>query len=233
MDSLGIEADLIIFHPYDRWGFENMDSVTNERYIRYVIARFAAYKNVWWSMANEYNLIKSKAIVDWQRYLQLFAENDPFNHIRSVHNSGTVFTESPLISHLSVQNRETAKAYGYRTTLNKPVIYDECKYEGNIERPWGSLTARELVHRFWVGMINGGYVGHGETLLKDDLEQSAVLWWSKGGTLQGESPERIKFLREIIESAPAYLKPVKSRSRNMWNINRLSYNEEYFLEYIP
>jgi hypothetical protein len=233
LDSLGIEADLIIFHPYDRWGFENMDSVTNERYIRYVIARFSAYKNVWWSMANEYNLIKSKTITDWQRYLQLFAENDPYNHIRSVHNSGTVFTESSLISHLSVQNRETAKAYEYRTTIKKPVIYDECKYEGNIERPWGSLTARELVHRFWVGMINGGYVGHGETLLTDDLEQSAVLWWSKGGTLKGESPDRIKFLREIIESAPAYLKPVKSGSRNMWNINRLSYNDEYFLEYIP
>jgi hypothetical protein len=33
------------------------------------------------------------------------------------------------------------------------------------------------------------------------------LWWSKGGELKGESPARIKFLREIIESAPPNLKP--------------------------
>ena len=25
LDSLGIEADLIVFHPYDRWGFKKMD----------------------------------------------------------------------------------------------------------------------------------------------------------------------------------------------------------------
>jgi len=30
-----------------------------------------------------------------------------------------------------------------------------------------------------------------------------VLWWSKGGALHGESPKRIAFLREILESAPA------------------------------
>ena len=233
LDDLGIEADLIIFHPYDRWGFENMDAETNDRYIQYVIARFAAYKNVWWSMANEYNLIKSKTLPDWQHYLELFAENDPYNHLRGVHNSGTVFTESPWITHISVQNRDTAQAFDYRTQLNKPVIYDECKYEGNIERPWGSLTARELTHRFWVGMINGGYVGHGETLLTDDLTVSAILWWSKGGTLQGESPERIKFLRQIIEAAPAYLEPVGTGSRSSWHINRLAHNEDYFLEYIP
>ena len=29
-----------------------------------------------------------------------------------------------------------------------------------------------------------------------------MLWWSKGGTLKGESPARIAFLREIIEDVP-------------------------------
>jgi len=233
LDSLGIQADLIIFHPYDRWGFKNMDAATNDRYIRYVIARFAAYKNVWWSMANEYNLIKSKNMADWQHYLQLFADNDPYNHLRSIHNSGKVFTESPLISHLSIQSRNVEQANDWREKLKKPVIYDECKYEGNIERPWGSLTGRAMTDRIWVGVINGGYVGHGETLLTDDLTSSAVLWWSKGGTLKGESPARIKFLRKIIESAPAYLTPVKSTHRNAWDVNRLSYKDEFFLEYIP
>lgn len=26
---MGIEADIIIFHPYDRWGFENMGHENN------------------------------------------------------------------------------------------------------------------------------------------------------------------------------------------------------------
>jgi hypothetical protein len=29
------------------------------------------------------------------------------------------------------------------------------------------------------------------------------------------------------------LQPVESGSRNSWSINRLSYNDEYFLEYLP
>ena len=30
--ALGIEADIILFHPYDRWGFATMDAETDDRY---------------------------------------------------------------------------------------------------------------------------------------------------------------------------------------------------------
>jgi hypothetical protein len=46
--DLGIEADLILFHPYDRWGFAKLDAATDDRYLRYLVARLAAYRNVWW-----------------------------------------------------------------------------------------------------------------------------------------------------------------------------------------
>jgi len=232
LDSLGIQADLIVFHPYDRWGFQNMDSVTNERYIRYIIARFSAYKNVWWSMANEYELLRSKTLADWQRYLQLFAENDPYNHLRGNHNARQIFTESPYLTHMSIQNQETFRAYEWRTNEKKPVVYDECRYEGNIPNSWGDLTGQEMTQKFWLGIINGGNVGHGETVLTDDLSDSAVLWWSKGGTVIGESYKRIKFLKDIIESAPAYLKSIPG-GNSIYSVNRLSYNDEYFLIYIP
>lgn len=39
---------------------------------------------------------------------------------------------------------------------------------------------------------------HGETYLHDH----DVLWWAKGGILHGESPQRIAFLREIVEGLP-------------------------------
>ena len=45
--DMGIEADIILFHPYDRWGFATMDAEHDDRYLRYVVARLAAYRNVW------------------------------------------------------------------------------------------------------------------------------------------------------------------------------------------
>ena len=59
--DLGIEADIILFHPYDRWGFATMDAETDDRYLRYVVARLAAYRNVWWSMANEFDFMPAQA----------------------------------------------------------------------------------------------------------------------------------------------------------------------------
>ena len=53
--DLGIEADLILFHPYNRWGFAGMDAACDDRYLRYAVARLAAYRNVWWWLANEYD----------------------------------------------------------------------------------------------------------------------------------------------------------------------------------
>jgi hypothetical protein len=41
-------------------------------------------------------------------------------------------------------------------------------------------------------------VGHGETY----QHEQDILWWSKGGVLHGQSPPRLAFLREVLESLP-------------------------------
>ena len=69
--ELGIEADIILFHPYDRWGFSNMGEENDHRYLRYLVARLAAYRNVWWSLANEYDFMVHKTEEDWERIGQL------------------------------------------------------------------------------------------------------------------------------------------------------------------
>jgi len=51
----GIEADLILFHPYDRWGFRELPAAVDERYLRYCVARLAAFRNVWWSLPTSTN----------------------------------------------------------------------------------------------------------------------------------------------------------------------------------
>ena len=236
LDSLGIEADLIVFHPYDRWGFKKMDRKTDDLYIHYILARFAAYKNVWWSMANEYDFMKEKTLNDWNHFIDVFAKQDPYNHLLSIHNGGVMYDHTnPLLTHASVQNEETSKAKELRRRYNKPIVYDECRYEGNINWSWGNLTAQEMVNKFWRGFINGGYVGHGETYntenpVKWGSKSDAVMWWSKGGVLRGQSPERIHFLKKIIESAPGYLRPVVNFDSWM-PYAAVAYKDEYFLNY--
>jgi len=236
LDSMGIEADLIVFHPYDRWGFQSMDKQTDEHYIKYIIARFAAYKNVWWSMANEFDFMKAKTMADWDNYIKLFAENDPYNHLRGIHNGAVWYDHTnPLLTHASIQNEETWKAKEMRVKYKKPIVYDECRYEGNINWSWGNLTPQEMVNKFWRGVTNGGFVGHGETYITENpvkwgYESQDVLWWSKGGVLRGQSYERIRFLKNIIDSAPGFLSPFVNFESWM-PYSSVAYKDEYFLNY--
>ena len=69
-----------------------------------------------------------------------------------------------------------------------------------IEFEWGNLSAFEMIHRFWSVMARGGYCTHGETFYND----AHILWWSKGGRLQGESVRRISFLKELMEQLSGY-----------------------------
>jgi hypothetical protein len=198
--ALGIEADIILFHPYDRWGFAVMDAEADDRYLRYVVARLAAYRNVWWSMANEYDLMKHKTMADWDRFFRIVQEYDPYQHLRSIHNCFAFYDHAkPWVTHLSVQRSDLAQTRTWREQYSKPVVVDECGYEGNIPPSWGNLTAQEMVHRFWEGIANGGYVGHGETFQHPE----DILWWAKGGVLHGQSLPRVAFLRGILQDSPA------------------------------
>lgn len=198
--QLGIEADLILFHPYDRWGFSRMDAEIDDRYLRYVVARLAAYRNVWWSMANEHDLMRNKTTADWDRFFRVVQESDPYQHLRSIHNCFAFYDHTkPWVTHLSIQRPDTTQARTWREQYGKPAVFDECCYEGNIEHPWGNISGEEMVRRFWVGATSGGYIGHGDTF----LHPQDILWWAKGGVLHGESAPRLAFLRRILEEGPA------------------------------
>lgn len=207
LQKRGIEADLIVFHPYDwgAWGFHKMPIDVNQRYLRYLVARLAAIRNVWWSFANEYDLFFDRTEEEWDLYIKLVRKYDPYGHLCSIHNLGRFFDHSkPWITHCSIQHADTGRTIKWIKKYNKPVVVDECGYEGDLHMTWGDLSAEELVLRFWRGFAQGGYVGHGETYVNDE----EILWWSKGGRLRGESIPRIAFLREILEAAPP-LMPVE------------------------
>ncbi len=203
LGKLGIEADLIVMHPYDCWGFSSMTKEQDDLYWNYVVNRYSAYHNVWWSFANEWDLMTSKTVEDWERYAQIVLEHDPYNHLRGIHNCIHLYDLSrPWITHCSLQRIDVTKTVeeteAYRERYHKPVVWDEVCYEGDIEQGWGNISGQEMIRRFWEGVCRGSYVGHGETYIHPD----DILWWSHGGTLHGESNERLKFLSKISETFP-------------------------------
>ena len=137
---------------------------------------------------------------DWDHFFQIIEAADPYDHLRSIHNGFVLYNHrKPWVTHCSIQHHDPLLMRTWLEDYGKPVIIDECGYEGDIGMPWGSLSAEAMVECFWLGFTVGGYVGHGETYWNPE----EVLWWSKGGMLHGDSPARIAFLRQIIEAAPA------------------------------
>ena len=201
---LGIEADLILFHPYDRWGYAKMPAEADDRYLKYVLARMSAYRNIWWSMANEFDLMRAKSVQDFDRFFHIVEQYDPVSHLRSIHFSRVTYDYShPWVTHACLQSSKFESAPEMLETLRKPILFDEVQYEGNLNRRWGNISGEEMTRRFWLGVIGGCYVTHGETLLDPDgpLDESTttVLWWAHGGKLKGMSPARIRFLRTLVE----------------------------------
>lgn len=205
LQKIGVEADLILLHPYDRWGFSLMDAAHDDRYLHYVVSRLSAFRNVWWAMANEWDLMPQKSVADWERMAGVVRSCDPYRHLQSIHNCVPFYDHNrPWITHCSIQRQDRYKTAEFtnewREKWKKPIVLDEMAYEGNIQFGWGNISAQELVRRFWEAACRGGYGGHGETFMPQlGSSREGVLWWSHGGFLHGESVTGIAFLKQIME----------------------------------
>lgn len=206
LDRLGIQADIILFHPYDHLGFATMDAAHDEAYIEYVTARLSAFRNVWWTMANEYDLFDpamtpGQKVKDWDHLFQVLQMNDPYAHERGIHNIATWYDhKKPWITHAIIQQpvRPGRRILVARTRYRKPVVVDEYGYEGDNGNDWGALSARDVVNLHWEITMSGGYGTHGETYVHPD----GILWWASGGKLVGDSPSRLGFLKSVMTAGP-------------------------------
>ena len=205
LDRMGIQADLILFHPYDRWGHSTMSQRQNLAYLDYLLRRLSAFPNVWWSLANEYDLCHAKSMEDWEEIETFVAKNDPFRHLLGNHNCLKPWDAGrENITHMSWQTKQLSRIPEMQKKYGKPVLIDECCYEGNLPETWGSISGKEMTARFWRTATVGGYCTHGETFYPDERE---IVWWAKGGRLTGESPARIAFLKSVLECLPGPLRP--------------------------
>ncbi len=133
---------------------------------------------------------------DWDRHFHTIQQCDPYSHLRSIHHSRVQYDNSkPWVTHASLQEYDFNKAAEYRAAWGKPIIWDEMQYEGNIARRWGNLSPEEMTRRFWLAIISGTYGTHGETYITPPGQPV----WSDGGKLMGSSPQRIAFLRSLVE----------------------------------
>lgn len=206
--KLGIEADLILFHPYDKgtWGFDAMPNEVNIQYIKYLTARLSSFRNVWWSIANEFDLVKSKTHADWDLLSKTVVASDPYRHLCSIHGTTATYYEywKPEFTHTSIQDEAPVHDFGsaaiLRNAYYKPIIYDEVGYEGNLPQRWGRYSGEEMVHLIWQGVIAGTYVTHGESFIyNNNLD---TLFLGNGGKFRGTSWQRVAFLRKLVEAGP-------------------------------
>lgn len=205
LEEMEIQVDLILFHPYDRWGFSRMPKEDNFVYLDTVIRRLAARPNIWWSLANEYDLMYGWELEDWYAVEEYLVANDPFGNLLSNHNCLATYDYSrPNVTHVCYQSRLVAMVPMLLQKYEKPVIFDEMCYEGNIIHEWGNISGFEMTNRFWQVCVAGGYGTHGDTF----MDENSILWWASGGILKGQSAPRIGFLRQILESLPGNLEPL-------------------------
>ncbi|MFV0634121.1 DUF5605 domain-containing protein [Demequina sp.] len=228
LDSLGIQADLILFHPYDRWGLSTLGQTVDERYLTYVVRRLAAFPHVWWSLANEYELLTTKRPSSWHRFAEIVGQEDHAGHLLSIHNWSELYDYSaPWATHCSIQrgDRDMAKKVdAWRLAWGKPVVVDEAGYEGDIDQGWGNHTPQAVLEIAWSAAVRGGYVSHGETFHDAD----EVLWWSKGGALKGDAVARLAFLRDVVEASPiGRLDPLPSD----WDVPWGGVTGQYVIQY--
>lgn len=214
--DLGIEADVILFHYCD-FGMFGLDEMNEDEalfYIKYIVSRLSAYRNVWWTLCNEYDagyefdenkkgtLVKTVTNRrNWDVIGELIKALDPYGHPRANHNypNGEIYPNRPWMTHVVYQHPNTYDLLKQlRNDYQKPVVNDEYQYEGNLRYDWGNCTAEEEVFRHWLSVMAGGYATHGEVYRTPDNNRD--LFWTYGGTMIGQSAPRLKYLREIVES---------------------------------
>jgi len=229
LQSLGIEIDLFVFHPYDKgvWGFDTMNQKEQYLYLNYVNARFGAFRNIWWSMSNEFDLISQRTTEDWDGYFRFFQENDPYHHLRSIHNAAIWYDHSqPWVTHISGQSEAWWKSTTLRDTFKKPLIFDEFCYEGNGDNRTVALNGDMIRHRFWLMTILGTYATHGEAFKQKD---TGFQFFRQGGIFEGSSVGQLHVLKKVLDEVPGHLKPMGTDWRLNWI--RAGVDPMYFLYY--
>lgn len=160
----------------DPFGPERMGGDDEQRFYRYAVARFAAYPNVMWDLANEYRAFRTDG---WAQAMgTLMKRWDPYDHLTSTHGFGDFRFRTAAWADFAMY-QQWDECGGHRFMLNNriiqaatgrpiPQVNEEYGYEDHYPT-WGcggrtpprrsADTRRRLA---WEITMAGGYQTTGE-----------------------------------------------------------------------
>jgi hypothetical protein len=172
----------LIFHldgrdaGVDPFGRAGMGGPEEQRYYRYVVARFGAFENIMWDVTNEWHLFRNES---WVHKMGAYIkELDPWDHLTSVHGKEVFpFRKSPWVDFAMFQQWDEHGSYGFMlknrqeqaaTGKVMPQVNEEYGYEDHYPFPWGekrvwpARIGESRVRLAWEMAMAGGYQTTGE-----------------------------------------------------------------------
>jgi Domain of unknown function (DUF5060)/Protein of unknown function (DUF4038)/Putative collagen-binding domain of a collagenase len=162
MKASGIMADLWFYSDDSAPILPAANSLEEDTYFKYIIARFSAYSNVVWNLGLEYEEYRSSSWVTARA--QFVKTRDPFDRLIGVHRTDTAwpFAGNSNLDHTSLQSlgldhsslnsviiqRRSETASAGRAI---PIMFEEFYIEGSA----GSLE--QYRRGLWAITLGGGY----------------------------------------------------------------------------
>jgi hypothetical protein len=157
LGEMGMVADLIVTNPY--WGNRQFGAPQqNDRFVRYIAARYAAFPNVIWCLANEWDVsVKRRpqpgavqqGKADFDRMGKLLRASDPW------------MAEGKFLRPLSIHNTDKVFEY-YQSGWPTHVIIQYGGWNKDFDNgdQWGNAgIVHNLVHKMPVVNDEYGYIG--------------------------------------------------------------------------
>lgn len=165
INQKGIFVDLILAGDEDHLVKVFPERAQRERYLRYLIARYAPMMITWQGVQEFEEYTDGRALLqEIGRYLKQY---DPYNHPRSTH---TVSTSAPLLgdgwmTHIIYQSSAAPLAAVERQVYQVPMVNAEFAYEdsGAGKSHPHHVASDEFRKRLWRMTMNGQYPTFGNT----------------------------------------------------------------------
>ncbi len=204
-------------HGCDPFKKANMGNEDEMMYYRYAAARYAAYENIMWDIANEYHLFRT---TEWGEKMGSYLKSLDPQHLISVHGSSDFpFRKSPWVDVVMYQSWDECGGVDFMMNCKKlqaesgrilPQINEEYGYEGHYS-VWGcGATATKLPNArnglnrsqlAWEICMTGCYQTTGETAEfgTGAGENTGGGWINGRGNAKMTMLNYYKIMKEIFE----------------------------------
>jgi hypothetical protein len=250
----GIVVSIIFYvdgldHACDPFKKEKMGLEDEQMYYAYAAARYSAYENIMWDIANEYHLFRTP---EWANKMGSYLKTkDPHNHLISVHGSAEFpFRKSPWVDVIMYQSWDECGGYDFMMNARKlqaetgrilPTINEEYGYEGHYS-VWGcGATAgkdkpdgRSALNRSqlaWEMCMTGSYQTTGETAEygTGSGEDTGGGWINGRGNDKMTMLRYYKIMKETFEKTQYWKLTPSSHLMNTGNLCLANDGQEYLI----